>query len=177
MAHSRARRSLFLLGALLLLAPASRAEMPPAAAALVRDMKLSPEVTSGWEDEQAVPQAWLEAAKKEGKLRINGSWEPRVFQALAKPFFERYPFLKPTYTRGANATRVGAALVAFGEGRITTDIVTGIDSSINDFRAFGALAPIGDLPTSATFRKRCAAPTVCGRACACAIGALPTIRT
>jgi ABC-type Fe3+ transport system substrate-binding protein len=127
-------------------APGARADMPPAARQLIAALKVGPEVTEGWEEEQRVPQAWPDAARKEGRLRINGSWEPKAFQAMAKPFFERYPFIKPSYARGSNNTRVGAALVAFGEGRTITDVITGIDSSINEFRALGALAELGDLP-------------------------------
>lgn len=123
-----------------------RAEMLPAARQIVEALNLASEVTQNWEDDQAVPQAWLDAAKAGGRLRINGSWEPKVFQLLTKPFTERYPFVKITYSRGANDTRVVAALVAFGEGRHIADIVTGIDSAINQFKALGALADIGDLP-------------------------------
>ena len=47
-----------------------------------------------------------------------------------------------TASRGSNVTRVQAALIAYGEGRILTDVVTGIDSSINDFRQLNALADL-----------------------------------
>jgi ABC-type Fe3+ transport system substrate-binding protein len=140
------KHALALALALSLLASRAWADMPPAAKELVDALKLGPELTSGWEAEQRVPQAWIEGARKEGKLRINGSWEPKVFQAMTRPFFERYPFIKPNYARGSNNTRVGAALIAFGEGRYITDVITGIDSSINQFRALGALADLGDLP-------------------------------
>ena len=138
----------FALALVLMLAaaPTARADMPPAARQLIDTLKLGPEVTAGWEAEQAVPRAWVEGARREAKLRVNGSWEPKAFQAMAKPFFERYPFIKPSYMRGSNNTRVGAALVAFGEGRTITDVITGIDSSINQFRELGALADLGDLP-------------------------------
>lgn len=124
----------------------ARAELPPSAQRLVEGFKLGPEVTAGWQDEQIVPPSWLDAARKEGRLRINGSWEGKVFQEMVKPFAERYPFIKVNYTRGSNDTRVRAAMVAFGEGRYITDVITGIDSAINDFRSLDALADLGDLP-------------------------------
>jgi ABC-type Fe3+ transport system substrate-binding protein len=122
------------------------AETPPSAAALIAALKLGPEVTAGWEAEQAVPQAWLDGARKEGKLRINGSWEGSVFREMTKPFSERYPFVRINYSRGSHDTRVRAALIAFGEGRYIADVVTGIDSEINEFRALHALADLGSLP-------------------------------
>ncbi|MGE5540502.1 MAG: ABC transporter substrate-binding protein [Gemmatimonas sp.] len=122
------------------------ADMPPSAARIIADLKLGPEVTDRWEDEQVVPRTWLEGARREGALKINGSWEPKVFAALSKPFTERYPFIKINYTRGSNVTRVQGALIAFGEGRYIADVVTGIDSSVKQFRQLDALADLGILP-------------------------------
>ena len=140
------KRFLSLAAAFVLSAGAARAETPDAARQLIAKLKLGPEASAGWEEEQRVPQAWIDAARKEGRLRLNGSWEPKAFEAMAKPFFERYPFIKPVYARGSNNTRVGAALVAYAEGRTITDVITGIDSAINQFRSLGALADLGDLP-------------------------------
>jgi iron(III) transport system substrate-binding protein len=128
------------------LAGAAQAEIPPSAKALIEEMKLGSEVTERWEAEQAVPQAWLDGARKEGALKINGSWEPKVFARLIKPFSERYPFIKINFTRGSNVTRVQGALIAFGEGRYIADVVTGIDSSVKQFRQLDALADLGALP-------------------------------
>lgn len=147
------RLGCIVVGAVLGVIPA-RADTPPSAQKLIHELKLGPEVTAGWESEQVVPQAWVEGARKEGKLRINGSWEPNVFQQLSKPFTERYPFIKINFTRGSNVTRVQGALIAFGEGRTITDVVTGIDSSINEFRQLNALADLGVLPNIKNIPER-----------------------
>ncbi len=122
------------------------ADSPPAAKKLIADMKLNAETTAGWEEEQVVPQAWLDGAKKEGALRINGSWESKEFREMSKAFSERYPFVKINYSRGSNDTRVRTPLVAFREGRYITDVVTGIDSSLPEFREIRALADLTDMP-------------------------------
>ena len=122
------------------------AETPASAKRLIAELKLAPDLVAGWEAEQAVPRAWIAGARKEGHLRINGSWKPDEFDAMAKPFRERYPFIDIKYARGSNGTRVRVPLIAFKEGRITTDIITGIDSSINQFRSAKALADLHDVP-------------------------------
>lgn len=143
------RRAVFavsVLGVLGLAASDARADMPPASKKLIADLNLRPEVVAGWEEEQVVPAAWLEGARKEANLRISGSWESREFREMTKSFSERYPFIKFSYSRGSNDTRVRVPLVAFREGRHITDVVTGIDSALNDFREIHALADIKDLP-------------------------------
>jgi iron(III) transport system substrate-binding protein len=134
------------VAALGMTATTARADMPAAAKKLIDELKLAPEVVAGWEEEQAVPAAWLEGAKKEARLRINGSWESAEFREMTKAFAERYPFIRFNYSRGSNDTRVRTPLIAFREGRYTTDVVTGIDSALNDFREINALADLRDLP-------------------------------
>lgn len=130
------------------------ADTPPSAKKLIADLKLGPEVTKGWEDEQVIPQAWIDGAKKEGKLKINGSWEPNAFARMIKPFNERYPYIKINFTRGSNVTRVQGALIAFGEGRYIADVVTGIDSQLNQFRELNALADLSDMPNLKNIPER-----------------------
>jgi iron(III) transport system substrate-binding protein len=125
---------------------ATAQDMPPTAKKIVAELKVAPDILEGWEDEHKVPASWLSAAKKEKGLRINGSWAPNEFDALAQPFRERYPFITINYNRASNRNRVRVPLIAYKEGRITTDIITGIDSSINQFRAAKALANISDVP-------------------------------
>jgi iron(III) transport system substrate-binding protein len=125
---------------------ATAQDMPPAAKKVVADLKVSPDILAGWADEHKVLASWLAAARKEAALRINGSWAPKEFDDLAQAFRERYPFIAINYNRASNRNRVRVPLIAYKEGRITTDIITGIDSSINQFRAANALADLSDVP-------------------------------
>lgn len=135
--------------ALLLPVAAPAQEMPPAARKIVAQLKLAPDLLAGWEAEHKVPASWIAGAKAEAALKINGSWSPREFDTMAAPFRERYPFIDIIYSRGSNNTRVRVPLIAYKEGRIVTDIITGIDSSINQFRAANALADLSDMPNLA----------------------------
>ena len=142
----RAIRAALAMGILSGVASGAAAQTPAAAKKLIADLKLGADVIAGWEEEQVVPAAWIAGAKKEGKLRINGSWESREFRDMTKSFSERYPYINFSYSRGSNDTRVRVPLVAFAEGRYSTDVVTGIDSALNEFRAVHALADLKDLP-------------------------------
>lgn len=97
---------LFALAAVLApLEVAGAADMPPSAAKLVRDHALGADVVKGWEDEQRVPQALLEAALREGEIRVVGSWSDKGFRTFARPFLERYPSIKLSYARGTRFDR------------------------------------------------------------------------
>jgi iron(III) transport system substrate-binding protein len=143
------RPAAVLAAALMLPQPALAQDMPPSARAIVAKLKIAPDLLQGWAAEQKVPGDWLAGARKEAALSINGSWSPKEFDALAAPFRERYPFIEINYNRASNRNRVRVPLIAFKEGRITTDIITGIDSSINQFRAANALADLSDMPNLA----------------------------
>jgi iron(III) transport system substrate-binding protein len=122
------------------------AETPASAKKLIAQYKLGPGMTADWEAEQAVPPVWIEAARKEPKLRINGSWEAQPFREMIKPFSERYPFIDLAYSRATTDTRVQQPLVALQEGRYVINIVTGVEGWLGDFRRLDALADISDLP-------------------------------
>jgi hypothetical protein len=136
------------VGGLMAATTGALADQPSSAKKMIADLKLGPDVTIGWEEEQVVPEAWLVGAKKEGKVRINGAWESTVFRDLIKPFSERYPFIKVNYSRGSNDTRVRAPLIAFRQGQYITDVIQGIDSTLNDFQEVSALADLSDLPNA-----------------------------
>ncbi len=122
------------------------AEMPPSARVIVKDLKLGADVLAGWEAEQTVPKAWLDDARKSGKLRIIGTWNAKEFRGMSKPFRERYPFLDINYVRGSSNTRTQKPLIAFKEGRYMADVLTGIGGAIFLFREANALENLKDLP-------------------------------
>ena len=124
----------------------AQAEIPPAAQAFIKSLGVAPELLKGWEDEQKVPAEWVEKARKEGNLRVYGSWNNRQFRELSEAFSQRYPFIKLVYTRGNVNTRVQKPLIAFKEGRYIADLLTGIGGAIFLFREADALADLKVLP-------------------------------
>ncbi len=124
-------------------------ETPAAALKLANKYKISAQLMAGWEAEHKVPGAWIAGAKKGGKLRISGSSRPKDFKRLAAPFRERYPFIKIDYTRGSRNNRVMKPLIAFRSGRYITDIITGMNTGIPQFKQADALADLSDLPNRA----------------------------
>ena len=125
------------------------AETPASAVKLANKYKLSKKLMAGWEAEHKVPAAWIKAAKKEGELKFSGSTRPKDFVRSSKTFLERYPFIKINYTRGSRNTRVVKPLLAFRQGRFIADIVTGINTGIDQFQKANALADLSDLPNRA----------------------------
>ena len=137
-----------LIAGLALVAPA-HAEMPPSAQAVAKALKLGPDILQGWEAEHAVPADWIANAKKTGKLRIIGTWNPKEFNTMAKPFRERYPLLEINYVRGSSNTRTQQPLIAFKQGRHVADVLTGIGGAIFLFKEADALENLRDLPNFA----------------------------
>lgn len=123
--------------------------LPDSTHEILRSLNMGPEVLDGLDAELRVPAAWVAGARKEGRLRISGSWDPPVFSHYARPFKERYPFLKIDYARGSFNTRSIALLVAFKQGRVGADVLTGFGGSFLMFKEAGALADISDIPNVA----------------------------
>ncbi len=122
------------------------ADLPPAAKEALSGIKLPPTYLDDIDKELTVPTAWIEGAKKEGNLRINGSWDEKQFKILAKPFTERYPFIKVAYSRGDLVARSIRPLMALKEKRIITDIVTGLGGVVNEYMAIDGFDNLKDLP-------------------------------
>jgi ABC-type Fe3+ transport system substrate-binding protein len=138
--------STLLFGALLSGARAGAAELPKSTHANLAALHLDASFMDGLDKELAVPQAWIDGAKKEGNLRITGSWDNDQFQKLAQPFNERYPFIKINYTRGDLTLRAVRPLVALKEGRIISDIVTGLGDYVNEYMAIGGFETTSTFP-------------------------------
>ena len=65
------------------------------------------------------------------------------------PFKERYPYIKIDYSRGSFGTRSISLLVAFQQGRVIADVLTGFGGSFGQFKDAGALTNISDIPNVA----------------------------
>lgn len=135
----------FLPVAGVLAAPAA-ADMPPAAAKMVKSRNVPADLLKGWEDEHKVPGALRDAALKEGELRIVGSWSDKEFRAFATAFRERYPAIKVTYARGTRYDRALKPLLAWKSGAPTVDVAISIGGAYQQMREAGALADLRGLP-------------------------------
>ena len=125
---------------------ASAADLPRATEKLLADLKLSRDILSGLDQELAVPQQWIEGAKREGALRVSGTWDPDQFRRMNEAFLERYPFVKESYSRGNRQDRVLAPLLAYQSGRSIVDVVSGLGAAFAEFKQAGALEDMRDLP-------------------------------
>lgn len=133
-------------GATLAAAPGWAAELPKATQEFLTQLKLPPEILKNLDQELAVPQAWIDGAKKSPTLKIASSDEPPLHAALVKPFLERYPFIKIQYSRGSANERVVRSLVAYREGRNVADVIRSMDASMSEFTKINAAEDLSDLP-------------------------------
>lgn len=129
--------------------PTAATELPKATADMIEALKLDPALLSGIDDELKVPPAWIEAAKKERRIRVSGSRDLNEFQKSIKPFKERYPFITFDYTRVSYVDRVMSILLAYERGRIMTDVMTGFGGSVAKFKEENALESLKDVPNVA----------------------------
>lgn len=128
--------------------PVSAADLPKATQAMLKDLKLDPSILSGLDQELTVPQEWIDAAKKEGAIRIGATWDPPQYRKMTAAFIERYPFIKHEYSRGNRQDRTLKPLLAFQtSGRVTSDIIGSIGATYAKFKEIGALVDMRDLPT------------------------------
>jgi ABC-type Fe3+ transport system substrate-binding protein len=151
MNHRRTKTALLTAGIVLgglVASTAPAQELPKSTQQYLAEVKLSSDAMSGLDEELAVPQAWLDGARKEGTVKILGSWKDSEFKALNAPFQERYPWIRVVYDgTGSFSKRATATLVAFRQGHYTGDIITSVGGAIPDFKKFDALADLSELPT------------------------------
>jgi ABC-type Fe3+ transport system substrate-binding protein len=126
--------------------PAQSAELPKSTQAILKKLKLDPSILGNVEKETSMPAAWIAGAKKEGDLRIGATWDELQFEALAKPFKERFPYIKIKYARATRHDRVIKPLLAFQSGRVITDVISGIGAKVAVFKKIKALESLTHLP-------------------------------
>jgi ABC-type Fe3+ transport system substrate-binding protein len=138
-----------MVGLLFLSAPmASFADepLPQATQKMMKDKHLDLKLLDGLDRELRMPQAWIDGAKKEGLLRIGGTWDPPQFDAFIRPFHERYPYVTLRYSRGSRFDRVTKPLIAYKTGRSIIDVITGIGGEYTLFRDAGAIENLAAIP-------------------------------
>jgi len=123
------------------------AEPPKATQAMLKQLSLSEAILTGLEQELSVPQSWIEAARKEGNLRILSTMDPNQAERFLAPFKERYPFLKVQYSRASEEARIVRTLVAFRNGKLVTDVLTGLSGAYFMYKEANALEDLRNIPT------------------------------
>ena len=122
------------------------APLPKATEEMLKKLRLDPAIMAGLDKELDPPRAWLDGARKEGKLRIYSTFDPGQVEVLAKPFKERYPFINIEYNRASHEDRAVRTLVAYKNKRILTDIITGLGGSYFMYKEIGALDDLRGIP-------------------------------
>ena len=125
---------------------AAAAPLPKATEEMLKKLKLDPAIMANSDKEQEVPKAWLDGARKEGKLRIYSTFDPGQVEVLAKPFKERYPFIAIEYNRASHEDRAVRTLIAYKNKRILTDVITGLGGSYFMYKEIGALEDLRAIP-------------------------------
>ncbi|HEY4133765.1 MAG TPA: extracellular solute-binding protein [Alphaproteobacteria bacterium] len=149
----RAAAGFPMLVAALLAAPimapvaAGAADLSKSSQAFLAQLKLPASAMDGLDKELAVPQAWIDGAKKNPTVRISGVEEPPLQAQMIKAFTERYPFVKVEYQRGSANERVVRPLLAYREGRYLTDVVQSMNGSMGEFLRLDAAEKLDALPT------------------------------
>jgi iron(III) transport system substrate-binding protein len=98
-------------------------------------------------DESVVPEAWIEGAKKEGKLAVLSTVDPPEFQKIFAAFQSRYPFVKElNFTKSSHEVRAVKTLVEFKLGRVNYDIIHGLGGEMRHYKEAKALDDLTNLP-------------------------------
>lgn len=128
------------------LALSAAAPLPKSTDEMLKKLKLDPSTLANIDKELEMPKAWLDGARKEGKLRVFSTFDPGQFDTLARPFKERYPFIEIEYSRASHEDRAVRTLVAYKNKRIVADILTGLGGSYFMYKEVGALDDMRVIP-------------------------------
>jgi iron(III) transport system substrate-binding protein len=109
---------------------------------VLKELKLPSDILKGLDQELAVPQAWIDGARKEGVVRITMLSEEAAFDRLWKVFSARYPGLKYEYTHGIGARRALQPLLAFRRGNYITDVVASFQVLEEEYRKADSLLDV-----------------------------------
>jgi len=101
--------------------------------------------TSADETEFAVPESWLQGAKKEGKVVFYGTERPLEMNEVVRVFNRRYPFVKVEYLEASTEVRREKVLFAARRGEALTDVIYNL-GNLADYVKAGVLMDLRDLP-------------------------------
>jgi iron(III) transport system substrate-binding protein len=126
--------------------PVQGADLPKSLQKMLKELNVSADLLKNIDKELAIPQAMLDAANKEGKVRIGATHDPKQFRNFVRPFQERYPKIKISYARANRYDRVIKPLIALKSGKVVVDIISGFGGQSGQFRKLDALADLSILP-------------------------------
>lgn len=124
---------------------------PPAAPAATAPAPLAPKKPATLEEELALPDAVLEAARREGKMAFIASVGRKQLAKAFEAFEKRYPGIEPQYQEANEEVRTVRTLTEFKAGRNRIDVVLGIGGFLAEYREANALSPLNDLPAYAVY--------------------------
>jgi ABC-type Fe3+ transport system substrate-binding protein len=126
--------------------PAMSAELPKSTQEMLKNVKMDASILIDLDKALAVPKSLLDAANKEGVLRIGATHDPKQFRDFARPFQERYPKIKVKYRRSNRYGRVIKPLIAMKSGKTIVDMIMGFGGNTFQFEKLNALVSLTDLP-------------------------------
>ncbi len=123
------------------------ASLPPSTQGMLKKHKLDPSILHDIDKELAVPPDLLEKAKKEGRVRVQGTpGEARDEKIFFAPFRERYPFISLEYSGTSQQDRAVKTLTAYRSGRILGEVVESLSGAVLTYVEAGALEDMRALP-------------------------------
>lgn len=126
--------------------PTMAADLPKSTQETLTKLKIDASLLKGMDEALNVPRSMLEAARKEGRVRIGATFDPKQFREFIRPFRERYPAIDVDYDRSSRYDRVIKPLIAFKAGRVTIDAIIGFGGQGSGFEKLDALANLTNLP-------------------------------
>lgn len=122
------------------------AQLPKSTQEMLKNLKVDASVLKGLDKALAVPKSMLDAANKEGVVRIGATHDPKQFRDFARPFKERYPGVKVKYARANRYDRVIKPLIAMKSGKVIVDMIMGFGGNTFQFEKLNALVKVTGLP-------------------------------
>lgn len=109
---------------------------------------------AGLSKELQVPKAWIEGARREGKVVIYGSDSPQDMRATAHAFNQRYPFIAIDFTNAPTVVRFEKVLLSAKQGKPMADLVTAIGGRSAAYVDSGVLMDLSDLPVWSSYPNK-----------------------
>src|SRR5262245_31217541 len=123
-----------IVAALVAAGSAQSETLTPVTREMLAALKLPESVLGGLDAELAVPQSWIDGAKKEGTVKVRFTSAESQFANYIRLFKARYPGIEVEYFRGIGPQRAVQPLVAFKRGTYLSDVVSSFETLEQDYR-------------------------------------------